>query len=470
MTSPASTPQPGGLPGTPDGGAVGGDVWNWNEREAWVQRVARDLGRVKVGKGNVTGRLAQAIWDLFTIAGRPDRADFAAFETLSQGAGQIWQRACALDRRIALAGQPCAAPLETLWQALTGISYPVEAHRAQGLDLTAIERPPDEPGIAAWQRRTAWIAGVGSTLERLVQDGGNAIGRLGTALWELCRLSGQPDADAYAALGRLAKAHGPTTIWWRACGLSAQAAMQGLSLTRPVEMLQAAFAPAGRQERITPGRPAPLTGEPPTPVEAQACDSTPDDPLLARVLALYEANFGRPAPLMARKIREAVVEYPDPEGWEIAFSYACEPGVSKPWGYMLEVLSERRRHGFDGAQGDENGKPPMSAIEPAVHHSPPQVASPPHPTPEQTRVWQVVLDELKLQMTKGTFDTWLADTRAAGIDGDTLIVAVASVHAKAWLEGRLGTVVARTVHGVAQHLENVRFVLAGEAVLEASHP
>jgi len=69
---------------------------------------------------------------------------------------------------------------------------------------------------------------------------------------------------------------------------------------------------------------------------------------------------------MARKIREAVVEYPDPEGWEIAFSYACEPGVSKPWGYMLEVLSERRRHGFNGAQGDEAGKQRMSAVGPAV--------------------------------------------------------------------------------------------------------
>ncbi len=461
-TLPASTPQPGGLPVTADGGAVGGDVWSWNEREAWVQRVARDLGRVKVGQGNVTGRLTQAIWGLFTIAGRPDRADSAAFETLSQGAPQIWQRACALDRRVALAGQPCAAPLETLWQALAGTSYPVEAHRLQGLNLTAVERPPDETGIAAWQRRTAWIAGVGSTLERLGRNDGNAIGRLGTALWELCRLPGTPDTDAYAALGRLARAHGPTTIWQRACGLSAQAAMQGLSLTRPVDMLQAALAPADRQERITPARPAPLTGGSSTPVEAQACTGAPNDPLPAKVLALYEANFGRPAPLMARKIREAVVEYPDPEGWEIAFSYACEPGVSKPWGYMLEVLSERRQHGSDGTQGDENRKQPMSAVAPAVDHHPPPVASLPHPTPEHARVWQMVLDELELQMTKDTFDTWLAETQAEGIDGDTLIVAVPSVRAQAWLKGRLGAVVARTVPSVAERLENVRFVLAGE--------
>jgi hypothetical protein len=67
-------------------------------------------------------------------------------------------------------------------------------------------------------------------------------------------------------------------------------------------------------------------------VEAQACTGASGDPLLAKVLALYAANFGRPAPLMSRKIREAVVERPDPEGWEIAFSYICEPGVSKPWG------------------------------------------------------------------------------------------------------------------------------------------
>jgi chromosomal replication initiator protein len=77
-------------------------------------------------------------------------------------------------------------------------------------------------------------------------------------------------------------------------------------------------------------------------------------------------------------------------------------------------------------------------------------------------VWQVVPDELELQMTKDAFDTWLADAQAEGIDGDTLIVGVPSVYAKDWLEGRLGTVVARTVHSVTEHIESVRFVLAGE--------
>jgi hypothetical protein len=391
MISPASPPQPSRQPGT----LAGGDVWSWKQREAWVQQVAQDLERLKEGQGNATGRLAQAIWDLFTIAGRPDRADFAAFETLPQGAGQVWQRACALDRRVTLEGRPLAAPLERLWQTLVGTSYPVARRRAQGLDLTAIERPPDERGIAAWQRRTAWIATVGSTLERLGQDGGNAIGRLGTALWALCRPSGQPDADAYAALGRLAKVHGPTTIWWRACGLSAQAAMQGLPLTRPIEVLQAAFAPAGRQERITSACPAPLAEESPTSVETQGNNGTPD------------------------------------------------AGI---------------------------GKQPMSTRKSAIHDRPPPPVPPPHPSPEQTRVWQTVLDELKLQMTQGTFDTWLADTQASGRDGDTLIVAVPSIQAKAWLEGRLGTIVARTVRCVAGHLKNVRFVLVGETAQETLVP
>jgi chromosomal replication initiation ATPase DnaA len=73
-------------------------------------------------------------------------------------------------------------------------------------------------------------------------------------------------------------------------------------------------------------------------------------------------------------------------------------------------------------------------------------------------------------MTKGTFTTWLADTRAAGIDGNTLIVIVPSIQAHAWLEERLCAVITRTVHNVAQHLENVRFVLANEHDPQEPHP
>ncbi|MBN1314593.1 MAG: hypothetical protein JXA42_03965 [Anaerolineales bacterium] len=469
MSSPTSTPQPGGLAGTLDGGAVGSDVWIWNERESWVQRVGQDLKRLK-REGNSTGRLVQAIWDLFTIAGKPDRTDFAAFETSSQGAGQIWQRACALDRRLALAGQPGAVPLEMLWQALAGTNYPVEARRALGLDLTAIERLPNEPGIAAWQRRTAWIAVVRNTLERLSRNGGNAVGRLGTALWELCQLSGQPDSDTYAALGLLSKTHGPLAVWKRACGLSAQAAMQGVSLSRPVEMLQAGFESSGGQATIASTKTVSLIGEPSSPVKTRTYNNPTADPLLSRVMMLYETNFGRPAPLMARKIKKAIADYTDPEGWEIAFSHACEPGVSKPWGYMLEVLAERRRRGVNRVQDNMNEKQPINGVEPNDDIHPPQAISPPRPTPEHTRVWQTVLGELQLQMTKGTFTTWLADTRAAGINGNTLIVIVPSIQAQAWLEERLGTVIARTVHNISQHLENVRFVLANEDNLEDPHP
>ncbi|MBN1317210.1 MAG: hypothetical protein JXA42_17130 [Anaerolineales bacterium] len=469
IVSPDSTPQPGGLAGTLDGAAVGSDVWIWNEREAWVQMVAQDLKRLKRA-GNTTGCLVQAIWELFTIAGNPDRSDFAAFETLSQGAGQIWQRACAQDRRLALAGQPGTAPLETLWQALAGTNYPVEARRALGLDFTTLDQPPNQPGIAAWQRRTTWIASVGSTLERLGRNGGNAIGRLGTALWELCQLSGQPDSDTYAALGTLSKTHGPLAVWQKACGLSAQAAMQGVSLSRPVEMLLAAFESSGSQTTIAPTKTVSSIGEPSSPDETRAHNDPTADPLLSRVMTLYETNFGRPAPLMARKIRKAISDYPDPEGWDIAFSHACEPGVSKPWGYMVEVLAERRRRGANRTQGNKNEKQPINAIEPNDDIHPPPVVSPPRPTPEHTRVWQTVLGELQLQMTKGTFTTWLADTRTAGIDGNTLIVIVPSIQAHAWLKDRLCVVITRTVHNVAQHLENVRFVLPNEHDPQEPHP
>lgn len=78
-------------------------------------------------------------------------------------------------------------------------------------------------------------------------------------------------------------------------------------------------------------------------------------------------------------------------------------------------------------------------------------------------IWSAALDELKLQMTKAVFDTWLGGARALGWDGEqdkTLVVGVHSLYAKDWLENRLNAKVQSTVTGIVGHAVAVRYEVA----------
>ena len=67
------------------------------------------------------------------------------------------------------------------------------------------------------------------------------------------------------------------------------------------------------------------------------------------------------------------------------------------------------------------------------------------PSAEAHRFWTKSLEELKLQMTKATFDTWLRGSRVIEAGDGCLTVAVQHVHAVDWLQNRLLPVIERTV-------------------------
>ena len=74
--------------------------------------------------------------------------------------------------------------------------------------------------------------------------------------------------------------------------------------------------------------------------------------------------------------------------------------------------------------------------------------------------WQQVLEQLKLQMTQATFDSWLANT-AAQLDQGILTIYTPNEYAKDWLENRLYSTVSRTVNGVAGGPLQLQFVING---------
>ena len=74
------------------------------------------------------------------------------------------------------------------------------------------------------------------------------------------------------------------------------------------------------------------------------------------------------------------------------------------------------------------------------------------------KTWSTVLDELQLQMTRATFDTWLRGSQVVAQRDRALTVAVRHTYALDWIQGRLLPVIQRTVHRVVGPDAIVEFV------------
>lgn len=85
-----------------------------------------------------------------------------------------------------------------------------------------------------------------------------------------------------------------------------------------------------------------------------------------------------------------------------------------------------------------------------------EVASPRAPAGKQ-ELWQTVLAELRLQMTRATFETCLSDAVLVACRENEYTVALPSQAAKEWVENRLYANIARTMKAVAGREARLRF-------------
>jgi hypothetical protein len=79
------------------------------------------------------------------------------------------------------------------------------------------------------------------------------------------------------------------------------------------------------------------------------------------------------------------------------------------------------------------------------------------PSDQERLRWHSVLDELALQMTQATFDTWLKDAQLLGCDGPVYVIGVHNKYAQDWLENRLHPMILRTMNAVMQSDVQIRF-------------
>ncbi len=116
---------------------------------------------------------------------------------------------------------------------------------------------------------------------------------------------------------------------------------------------------------------------------------------------------------------------------------------------------------------------PAEPVRPTDHPTPAaqRAASPSRSTPqtpaasEVSKLWRDTLTELEMQMTRATYNSWLAGT-TADLNGDELVVHVRNHYAVDWLSGRLHDLITRTVTGVAGRPIIVRYE-AADALQEA---
>lgn len=75
------------------------------------------------------------------------------------------------------------------------------------------------------------------------------------------------------------------------------------------------------------------------------------------------------------------------------------------------------------------------------------------------QIWQAALGELRLQMTKATFDIWLRDTRGVSYEEGLFRIGVQTAYAKDWLENRLLLTIKRTLTNLVGKTVEVEFVV-----------
>jgi hypothetical protein len=78
------------------------------------------------------------------------------------------------------------------------------------------------------------------------------------------------------------------------------------------------------------------------------------------------------------------------------------------------------------------------------------------------KVWKVAQGQLRTELSKTIFDTWVRDIEMVDVTGNTIILGAANEYARGWLEERLTTIVERALSKVAGESIQVGFVVSDE--------
>lgn len=101
-------------------------------------------------------------------------------------------------------------------------------------------------------------------------------------------------------------------------------------------------------------------------------------------------------------------------------------------------------------------------IRPATVAAPVPVERPAPDVPMSTEmqtIWRQALDELKLQLTTGTFQTFLEHAQLVSAQDGVYVIDARNEHAREWLDARLRTTVERALAGVTGRPASATFIV-----------
>src|SRR5690625_7582453 len=78
-------------------------------------------------------------------------------------------------------------------------------------------------------------------------------------------------------------------------------------------------------------------------------------------------------------------------------------------------------------------------------------------------LWIAALEEIEKKISKPSFDTWLKNTVAEKLDGDTLIVNVPNEFARDWLEGRYTKLITEILYDLTGAKLTAKFIIPDSA-------
>jgi chromosomal replication initiator protein len=82
-------------------------------------------------------------------------------------------------------------------------------------------------------------------------------------------------------------------------------------------------------------------------------------------------------------------------------------------------------------------------------------------------LWEIARSQLRLQMTKSTYETWVRDTICLAYEDGAFVVAVNNAYAKDWLSLRLRPTIKRTLTSIVGRAVDVTFVVQPVPVMDA---
>ncbi len=84
--------------------------------------------------------------------------------------------------------------------------------------------------------------------------------------------------------------------------------------------------------------------------------------------------------------------------------------------------------------------------------------------------WEVARSQLRLQMSKSTYETWVRDSVYMAHEDGAFVIGVPNAYAKDWLSMRLRPLIKRTLSGIVGRAVDVTFVVRSVPLVESPEP